>query len=483
MNKTFTPQYIRIRNDIINRINNGDLKKDNRLPSERELAEQFGVSRITVVGALRDLEEQGVIRKIRGSGSYINCSYVTEEEPGEIFGAFFGPAKIRIRHGILKSPPHTLFILKTLAALFRMENPDIKVEVAEVNPHGYQGSEDPYLDLIGAGTPPATGEFFFHSDYSALNALYPLETLSGFEELISHLTPGAAMPTLDMTGEKHIHAISLLMNVRQCIINLDFFEKAGIRNLPEFLTYEIIDEWCEKLGKYAKKHPGTYGISMPIPTGWHNVIGYFPYLWGNAKEINPSAKSFLNVLKQKSFLEGLQALQRWYQIGSPAPLEDMDMFLFGKIGMSLTQIGLPWDVGTITKRYRYFRYYPIPSMYGTEPNPSLLGGFSVGIFKGGIHNEDELAAAWKWLKFLFQKRTQYPLSFSYNVPTRKDAQSHLENLPGEINNVIFETIKTAHPQFDFKNIRSVLAFTGNELLQCFERKITPEECQKKILNF
>ena len=151
--------------------------------------------------------------------------------------------------------------------------------------------------------------------------------------------------------------------------------------------------------------------------------------------------------------------------------------------MSLTQIGLPWDVGTITKRYRYFRYYPIPSMYGTEPNPSLLGGFSVGIFKGGIHNEDELAAAWKWLKFLFQKRTQYPLSFSYNVPTRKDAQSHLENLPGEINNVIFETIKTAHPQFDFKNIRSVLAFTGNELLQCFERKITPEECQKKILNF
>ena len=280
--KTFTPQYIRIRNDIINRINNGELKKDQRLPSERELADAFGVSRITVVGTLRDLEAQGIIRKVRGSGSYISCSSVDNEEPGEMFGSFFGPARITIRHGILICPPQTLFIVKTLAALFRMENPDIKVEVSMLNPEGYVGSEDPYLGLIGAGTPPSTGEFFFHSDYSAINALHPLEHLPGFEELVSQLVPGAAFPTMDMNDEPHIHAIALKTNARHCIVNTEFLARAGIRNLPETLTFEIVNEWCERLGAYAERHPGNDGTSMPLPFSWHNVTGYLPYLWAPA---------------------------------------------------------------------------------------------------------------------------------------------------------------------------------------------------------
>lgn len=49
------------------------LKTDDRLPPERELAEQFGVSRNSVRQALRSLEEQGllVIRKGAAGGAFI----------------------------------------------------------------------------------------------------------------------------------------------------------------------------------------------------------------------------------------------------------------------------------------------------------------------------------------------------------------------------------------------------------------------------
>ena len=137
-----------------------------------------------------------------------------------------------------------------------------------LNPEGYVGSEDPYLGLIGAGKPPATGEFFFHSDYSAINALYPLENLPGFNELTARLVPGAAFPTLDMSNEPHVHAVALKTNARHCIVNVDFLKQAGICNLPEALTFEHIDEWCARLGRYAEKHPGTYGTSMPLPFGF-----------------------------------------------------------------------------------------------------------------------------------------------------------------------------------------------------------------------
>lgn len=43
----------------------------NKLPTEQELCEKYGLSRQTVRMALKTLEEKGLIDKKRGSGSYI----------------------------------------------------------------------------------------------------------------------------------------------------------------------------------------------------------------------------------------------------------------------------------------------------------------------------------------------------------------------------------------------------------------------------
>jgi len=50
-----------VRNEIVDAIREGKLGAGERLPSERELAEQFGVSRVTVRDALRILEAGGLI--------------------------------------------------------------------------------------------------------------------------------------------------------------------------------------------------------------------------------------------------------------------------------------------------------------------------------------------------------------------------------------------------------------------------------------
>jgi len=54
---------------IERKIFDGDLKTGDRLESERELAERFGVSRITVRDALRVLEARGLVHvKVGASG-------------------------------------------------------------------------------------------------------------------------------------------------------------------------------------------------------------------------------------------------------------------------------------------------------------------------------------------------------------------------------------------------------------------------------
>ena len=53
-------------------IRQGALQHGDRLPSERELSEQFKVSRSSVREAIRSLELQGLVVSRRGSGTFIN---------------------------------------------------------------------------------------------------------------------------------------------------------------------------------------------------------------------------------------------------------------------------------------------------------------------------------------------------------------------------------------------------------------------------
>ena len=52
-------------------IENGHLE-DGRLPSERELCNLLNLSRTTVVQALNDLEDRGIITRKQGSGTFVN---------------------------------------------------------------------------------------------------------------------------------------------------------------------------------------------------------------------------------------------------------------------------------------------------------------------------------------------------------------------------------------------------------------------------
>ena len=54
-------------------IRRGNLKRGERLPPERELAEQLGVSRNSVREAVRTLSLMGFVSSVQGAGNYISC--------------------------------------------------------------------------------------------------------------------------------------------------------------------------------------------------------------------------------------------------------------------------------------------------------------------------------------------------------------------------------------------------------------------------
>ena len=88
-----TPVYMRIRRRIKECIERGIYPTGSMIPSENELAEEFGTTRLTIRSAVDELVRRGQIRRVRGKGAFVAQKVpVAYERTGgfRAFQALFG---------------------------------------------------------------------------------------------------------------------------------------------------------------------------------------------------------------------------------------------------------------------------------------------------------------------------------------------------------------------------------------------------------
>ncbi|WP_235997644.1 GntR family transcriptional regulator [Nocardiopsis coralli] len=64
-------RYMAVADHISAAVDTGKLRPGSRLPPERELAESYGVSYMTVRRAMKELRERGVVVSVHGKGTFI----------------------------------------------------------------------------------------------------------------------------------------------------------------------------------------------------------------------------------------------------------------------------------------------------------------------------------------------------------------------------------------------------------------------------
>lgn len=112
--------YLRIEEEIRNRIASGIYPPGSQLPTEKELVEEFQASRLTIGKSLSNLVGEGLITRTRGRGSFVNHragdpahrpESLPEKEPG-IFKFISPPASVgdnfQVRNGILEGMRDTV---------------------------------------------------------------------------------------------------------------------------------------------------------------------------------------------------------------------------------------------------------------------------------------------------------------------------------------------------------------------------------------
>lgn len=87
-----------VENSIKDLILNGEVKPGERLPTEKEMSSQFGVSTVTVREALRALESFGCITRRRGHGGGVFVSAITSDSVKTSIYSFLNSKKLTVSH-------------------------------------------------------------------------------------------------------------------------------------------------------------------------------------------------------------------------------------------------------------------------------------------------------------------------------------------------------------------------------------------------
>ncbi len=73
------PRYYQLREILREQILNGQWSPENRLPSERELSEQYGLSRMMVRQSVTELVKEGLLYREQGKGTFIASPKITQQ--------------------------------------------------------------------------------------------------------------------------------------------------------------------------------------------------------------------------------------------------------------------------------------------------------------------------------------------------------------------------------------------------------------------
>lgn len=71
MKEKTPPKYIQLKKEILVWLDTGKLRPNEQMPSENDIAEQFGLSRQTVRQTLGELEQEGRLYRVQGKGTFV----------------------------------------------------------------------------------------------------------------------------------------------------------------------------------------------------------------------------------------------------------------------------------------------------------------------------------------------------------------------------------------------------------------------------
>jgi len=201
------PLHTQIREVLRRRILDGSYAPHSQMPSESQMMEAFGVSRITIRQALGDLQKEGLIFKVMGKGSFVAKPKAFQSLSRlQGFGEAMAPSGYETYSLLLSA--RQVEASQVVAARFGLRPGDAVFEIQRLR---YLNREPISVDV--SYFPPAIGERLVQEDlatrdifvilendfgHDLTHADLQIEAISADESLARHLGTDEGAPLLRM---------------------------------------------------------------------------------------------------------------------------------------------------------------------------------------------------------------------------------------------------------------------------------------------
>ena len=143
------PKYLQLKESLIRYLIDEQYTANQKLPTENELIEQFRASRGTIRQALAELEHDGMVYKIQGSGSFFSGNMSAESQPSHLIGVIAPTLSSYIYPQIIQG----------VTDMAQQHHYNVVVGASETNPKHELGCIEQLLakDIDGLILAPASG--------------------------------------------------------------------------------------------------------------------------------------------------------------------------------------------------------------------------------------------------------------------------------------------------------------------------------------
>jgi len=363
------PLYRQVAAVLRERIENGVFRPGGRIPTEYELCDEFGVSRISIRQALGELVHDGLLSRRQGSGTYV------KPEAG------FGTQTITV---VVTEDPW-ISPLEASVAAFNRDHPASPLQLrAEVL--GRPQLRRKILAAVGRGEAPdlALVDWPWVVEFADLHFLHSLEDLDAawVEEFRADL-----FPVFSGIDHSPMFGVQPEANVSIVWYRRDWLEKAGIAP-PS--TWDGFLDAAKRLRRGSGPSVAFCGGTTAGETATYQLL---PFLWAAGADL----LSENGVGLGEHAVTALQFLVDLIHVHRVAPAEaayfpwdqPARMIAEGEVAFSvggsyekpLIQQLAGWDEETFE---RCVGYMPIPAPRGRTP-ATLAGGMAFVVFRQSPH--------------------------------------------------------------------------------------------------
>ncbi|NLF00186.1 MAG: extracellular solute-binding protein [Anaerolineales bacterium] len=368
------PIYHQLKSLIRERIELGIWRPGDRIPTEHELCDLYGISRAPVRQALTELAQEGLVTRRPGLGTFVHADALSATLP-----------EVSIR--AMGSDPYWPPVLDYIGRIWNVEHPRQRIAF-NVESVAYDGFYRQLNAAVGRGTAPdvAIVDCVHVAELAKTGYVYAIDEVNSWldPQRQAELYPAFAAAN---SYDGRLYALPFRADVSLLWYRQDWFAQEGIAPPRD---WDDLRHVAEHFSKPAVK--ASYGLEAPLAFpggragGESTVYSLMPFVWSAGSDVfqddvvvldGPGTRRALAFLRDLVAQGGLSLPDVTFFQWSTAPW----MFAKGKVAMSL---GGSYETDIIMDASGWTRE-EFMARVGCVAPPAAPGGAPVSAVGGTSH--------------------------------------------------------------------------------------------------